>query len=135
MQTKFSSLSVILSALFKVDCSLVRCAAPKCPLGQTAQIKPGTCCPTCVPCGKVFCPLIACVSGSIPVTQPGECCPTCVPPPDCCLTFLNSPDDTVAVTVPGQCCPTFKQKPDCKNVLCPGCVGEIEPGNCCGLGV
>ncbi|KAJ6585782.1 hypothetical protein B0H19DRAFT_1059971 [Mycena capillaripes] len=69
MQAKFAFLSVVLSALFvsqlvvavpgMVDCSTVRCASVKCPLGQTAQIKPGTCCPTCVPCGKVHCPLIA----------------------------------------------------------------------------
>ncbi|KAJ7711625.1 hypothetical protein B0H16DRAFT_1816465 [Mycena metata] len=71
MQPKFASLSVVLSALFasqlvgaipNVDCSLVRCAAVKCPLGQTSQIKPGTCCLTCVPCGKVNCPLIRCAA-------------------------------------------------------------------------
>ncbi|KAJ7288609.1 hypothetical protein C8J57DRAFT_1280829 [Mycena rebaudengoi] len=140
MQTKLASLSLILCALFvsesvgavprKVDCSLVRCAAPKCPLGQTAQVKPGTCCPTCVPCGKVFCPLIACVGGSIPVTQPGNCCPTCVP--DCSAVQCRAcPYDTVAVTVAGQCCPTCKPKPHCKDVQCLDCVGKIEPGNCC----
>ncbi|KAJ6564188.1 hypothetical protein B0H19DRAFT_1140511 [Mycena capillaripes] len=146
MQAKLATLSVVLSALFvsqlvgavpkKVDCSLVRCAAPECPLGQRAQIKPGACCATCVPCGIVNCPLIACAGDSI--IKPGECCPTCVPPPDCsAVQCLACPDDTVAVTVPGQCCPSCKPKPDCTDVLCFDCVGEIEPGNCCptcGLG-
>ncbi|KAJ7636175.1 hypothetical protein B0H17DRAFT_503408 [Mycena rosella] len=110
MQAKFVSLSVVLSALFisqlvgavpKIDCSLVRCAVVKCPLGQTSQIKPGTCCPTCRPCD---CSAVQC---------------------------LACPDNTVAITVPGQCCPTCKPKPDCTNVLCLECVGEIEAGNCC----
>ncbi|KAF8206091.1 hypothetical protein K438DRAFT_2092412 [Mycena galopus ATCC 62051] len=147
MQAKFASLSVVLSALFvsqivgavpNVDCSLVRCAAVKCPLGQTSQIKPGTCCPTCVPCGKVNCPLIRCAPDYISVTQPGDCCPTCVPRPDCsAVQCLACPKNTIAITVPGQCCPTCKPKPDCTDVLCLDCVGEIEPGNCCptcGLG-
>ncbi|KAJ6558756.1 hypothetical protein DFH09DRAFT_1162444 [Mycena vulgaris] len=147
MQAKFAFLSVVLSALFvsqsvgavpNVDCSLVRCAAVECPLGQTARIKPGTCCPTCLPCGKVSCPLIACADDSIPVTQPGKCCPTCVSPPDCsAVQCLACPDNTIAVTVAGQCCPTCKPKPDCTDAICVDCVGVIEPGNCCptcGLG-
>ncbi|KAJ7804055.1 hypothetical protein B0H14DRAFT_2612799 [Mycena olivaceomarginata] len=149
MQAKFASLSIVLSVLFvsqlvgaipKIDCSLVRCAAVECPLGQTAQIKPGTCCPTCVPCGKVNCPLIACgIVGAnlvdsaddyISVTQPGKCCPTCVPPPDCsAVQCLACPEDTVAITVPGQCCPTCKPKPNCKDVLCLDCEDENRSEN------
>ncbi|KAJ7334003.1 hypothetical protein DFH08DRAFT_939681 [Mycena albidolilacea] len=133
MQARFTALSFVLSALFvsqvlgavprTVDCSLVRCAAPKCPLGQTARIQDGDCCPTCVPCGVVPCPLIAwsnlvhSTAGS--VTLPGNCCPTCVTPPDCsAVQCLACPADTIATTVPGQCCPTCTPKPDCKNVLC-----------------
>ncbi|KAJ7884721.1 hypothetical protein B0H13DRAFT_916378 [Mycena leptocephala] len=148
MPAKFLSLSVVFSVLFvsqlvvaipNVDCSLVRCAAPpQCPLGQTARIPAGECCPTCVPCGVVSCPLLKCVAGSTLVTLPGNCCPTCVLPPDCsAVQCLACPDNTVAVTVAGQCCPTCKPKPDCSDVLCVECVGEIEPGNCCptcGLG-
>ncbi|KAJ6585791.1 hypothetical protein B0H19DRAFT_1059983 [Mycena capillaripes] len=60
MQAKFASLSVVFSVLFIAqlvgavpkypDCSLVRCPVMECPFGQTAQIEPGTCCPTCVSC-------------------------------------------------------------------------------------
>ncbi|KAJ7342478.1 hypothetical protein DFH08DRAFT_1012110 [Mycena albidolilacea] len=146
MQAKFASLSIVLSVLFvsqlvgavpKIDCSLVRCAAVECPLSETAQIKPGTCCPTCVPCGKVNCPLIACY----PTWQllPDLCSSSRL---FCCsvprlLTFFNSPKNTIVFIPPGQCCPTCKPKPDCKDVFCPQCVGVIEPGNCCptcGLG-
>ncbi|KAJ6550338.1 hypothetical protein B0H19DRAFT_188218 [Mycena capillaripes] len=142
MQAKFAALSVVLSALFvsqlvgavpNVDCSLVRCASVECPLGQTAEIKAGTCCPTCVPCGVVPCPLIACAGGS--VTLPGDCCPTCISArdsPDCsAVQCLACPDNTIAITVAGQCCPTCKPKPDCAHAVCLDCVGEIEPGNCC----
>ncbi|KAJ7192569.1 hypothetical protein GGX14DRAFT_406238 [Mycena pura] len=54
MQVKFVSLSVLLSGLFvsplvgavpNVDCSLVRCAEPECPAGQTPQVPTGKCCP------------------------------------------------------------------------------------------
>ncbi|KAJ7461093.1 hypothetical protein FB451DRAFT_1371370 [Mycena latifolia] len=112
MQAKFARLSIVLSALFVsqlvgavpkyVDCSLVRCAAVECPFGQTAQIKPGTCCPTCVPCGIVSCPLIACDD---PVAQPGSCCPTCISPraPDCSAVKCL---ECVGEIEPGNCCPT-----------------------------
>ncbi|KAJ7813055.1 hypothetical protein B0H14DRAFT_2605367 [Mycena olivaceomarginata] len=136
MQAKFTSLSIVLSVLFvsqlvgaipKIDCSLVRCAAVECPLGQTAQIKPGTCCPTCVPCGAN---LVDSADDYISVTQPGKCCPTCVPPPDCsAVQCLACPEDTVAITVPGQCCPTCKPKPNCKDVLCLDCEDENRSEN------
>ncbi|KAJ6529178.1 hypothetical protein DFH09DRAFT_1094134 [Mycena vulgaris] len=78
MQVKFASLSLVLSALFasqsvgavpSVDCSTVRCAAVECPLGQTAQVQSGACCPTCVTCPIVPCPLplwsvLACSGGN-----------------------------------------------------------------------
>ncbi|KAJ6585788.1 hypothetical protein B0H19DRAFT_1250559 [Mycena capillaripes] len=115
MQAKFASLSVVLSAVFvsqvlgavprTVDCSLVRCASVECPLGETARIEAGACCPTCVPCGIVACPLIACIGGS--VTLPGNCCPTCVPgslpveavAPDCsAVQCLACPKNTIAMS-------------------------------------
>ncbi|KAJ6534949.1 hypothetical protein B0H19DRAFT_1323086 [Mycena capillaripes] len=132
MQAKLTPLSVVLYALFvsqlvgalpkNVDCSLVRCAAVECPLGQSAQIKPGACCKTCVPCGIVPCPLVSCLANAARLASLLQIV----------LLFSVSP-----VTVPGQCCPTCKPKPDCKDVLCLDCVGEIKPGNCCptcGLG-
>ncbi|KAJ7656584.1 hypothetical protein B0H17DRAFT_373120 [Mycena rosella] len=84
MQAKFTSLSVVLSALFAsqlvgaVPCPILFCPAAVCSLGQTAEVVPGHCCPSCVPCPILPCPLPICADGSTPVTQPGECCPSCV---------------------------------------------------------
>ncbi|KAJ7773888.1 hypothetical protein B0H16DRAFT_1510322, partial [Mycena metata] len=60
MHTKFASLTVLLSVLFTsqavsaapkdIDCSHLFCPATRCPLGKTAEVLPGACCPTCVKC-------------------------------------------------------------------------------------
>ncbi|KAF8175190.1 hypothetical protein K438DRAFT_1979769 [Mycena galopus ATCC 62051] len=109
---KFSSFSVLLSALFVSqfvgavpNCAPVVCPAIKCPLGETARIQDGTCCPTCVDCGIVFCPAIACPLGQTAEVQAGACCPTCV---NCIVAcpLIVCADGATPVTQPGDCCPT-----------------------------
>ncbi|KAF8187922.1 hypothetical protein K438DRAFT_1972616 [Mycena galopus ATCC 62051] len=66
MHAKFASLAVLFSVLFTsqavgavptegINCSEVFCPAARCPLGKTAEVLPGACCPTCVKCSGV-CP-------------------------------------------------------------------------------
>ncbi|KAJ7202480.1 hypothetical protein C8J57DRAFT_1260232 [Mycena rebaudengoi] len=109
MQAKFASLSSILCALL------------------VAQLVGAV--PRKVDCSRVRCAAVHCRRGQTAQTERGSCCPTCVPCSRvfCPLIACDSP-----VTRPGQCCPTCKPKrPDCKAVLCPDCVGVIEPGNGC----
>ncbi|KAF8172392.1 hypothetical protein K438DRAFT_1772749 [Mycena galopus ATCC 62051] len=65
MHAKFASLTVLLSVIFTsqmvgavptdIDCSHIDCPATRCPLGETAEVRPGACCPGCVKCGGI-CP-------------------------------------------------------------------------------
>ncbi|PIK34290.1 secreted protein, partial [Apostichopus japonicus] len=66
-----------------IDCRLVRCALPDCPVGYETFIPDGECCPDCRPigidCSLVRCAFPDCLVGYETYTPDGACCPDCRP--------------------------------------------------------
>ncbi|MCG3174749.1 MAG: hypothetical protein GMKNLPBB_03029 [Myxococcota bacterium] len=98
-----------------------------CGPGEVEGVKPGECCPSCIPatdggnpCKDVACPDIMpeCRPGEVFGTAPGECCPRCLPGDE----DGGQPDVNPCEAVD---CPAVE--PICK----PGEKAGVKPGECC----